>query len=134
MVCLSYVDGSIEPTIDDKFNPRSEAAQIYLFSICERLFADGFMKRFRDGYRCPLNRFDDWLKDQAESGNKTVEYVQNCNGATSVPVSSDVFDSCIISWSILKNERSIFYENGEVIFYLIRGISNTTFESELSGK
>merc|ERR1711933_169441 len=103
--------------LDETFDPSSTSAQLYLRDFCPKLFDEVFAEKFAEFYECPINRFDRWLEWQ--SSNPTSEaYVENCEGATGLPVPENVFHKCIISWSmedpIHKEENAILSRDGVV--------------------
>ena len=56
-------------------------------------------------------------------------YVKNCAGAGAVPVPSDAFDPCIISWSKLYNVTSVLQTDGRVKIMEIRTKSKVRADS-----
>ena len=76
--------------------------------------------------------FDSWLKDQSKSESPTEAYAQNCKQASSAPVSSEVFDPCMIGWSKLVNNTSVLQTDGEVKIMEIRTKSNVFYDAPQS--
>jgi len=74
-------------------------------------------------------QFNAWLNDQSTSETPTEAYTQNCNGASAVPVPSDVFDPCMIAWSKLTNSRSVLSKQGSVKIMDIRAKSKVVYDS-----
>jgi len=118
--------------LDPTFSPRTEIAQEYLLSFCERLYANDFASSPRSSYLCPINQFDEWLKDQSSSDDPSDAYTQNCAGTSSVPVASDIFDPCMISWSKLVNETSVLSTEGRVKIMEVRSQTGVFYDSPFS--
>jgi len=118
--------------LDDSFNPSSEEAQKFLLGFCDRLFANDFASPPKNDYECPINRFDEWLKGQSSSESPSDEYVQNCTGASSVPVPSEVFNPCIIGWSKLVGESFVLSNEGRVKILEVRSRTTVVYDSPFS--
>lgn len=80
-------------------------------------------------YSSSAQLFDEWLEEQSTTETPTEAYAQKCNGASSVPVPSDVFDPCIISWSKLYNNTSVLQTDNSVKIMRMRTKSNVNDES-----
>jgi len=76
-----------------------------------------------------MNLFDSWLQEQSLSETPTEAYAQNCNGASAVPVPTDVFDPCMISWSKLTDNKYVLQTGGRVKIMEIRTQSDIVFDS-----
>jgi len=118
--------------LDDTFDPSNSRAQVYLRDFCPKLFDESFAEKMVEVYECPFNRFEKWL--ELQSSNPTSEaYIENCDGATGLPVSEDVFHKCIISWSqqdfIHKEENAILSRDGVVKTITIAFKSRVIFTS-----
>jgi hypothetical protein len=92
---------------------------VYLSDFCGKLFAEEFASKVEPNYTCPINEFDLWLQEQSNSTQPDEAYVDNCAGATGIPVPKDSFHSCIIAWTQLVDETYILSHNGqvEIIFF-----------------
>lgn len=112
-----------EVVFDNSFNPRAESTQIYLRDLCDTIF-QGEEQILRE-ISCPMQEFDAWLAAQSQSDSPSREYVDKCNGADSVPVSPEVFDSCMIARFGTKGSY-ITHDGGAVKTIAIRGWSRTT--------
>ena len=66
-----------------------------------------------------------WLRQNSLSSSKSQSYIDNCQEAESIPVSSDVFDSCIIAYSEATASPYIMHENGIVKALVVLGSSNS---------
>ena len=84
---------------DDDFDAANN--QIYLLEFCDKL-----PKPTQD-YSCILQEFDSWLQLQSRSGSPDDQYLNSCNGETSVPVEADTFDLCFIAFSKLTNSTAV---------------------------
>ncbi|KAL7527430.1 hypothetical protein ACHAWF_002173 [Thalassiosira exigua] len=140
--------------LDESFDPRSKEAQSYLLSFCDRLFAD--FGKVKDDYECPIHvsesflpysksfgvpgiqeyslriacqLFDKWLGEQAASATPTEAYVNHCAGAKAIPLPSETFDPCIISWSKLYNVTSVLQTDGRIKVMEVRTKSNVVYDS-----
>mmetsp|Transcript_3888 Transcript_3888/g.8675 ORF Transcript_3888/g.8675 Transcript_3888/m.8675 type:complete len:1195 (+) Transcript_3888:233-3817(+) len=118
--------------LDESFDPRSESSQNYLIGFCDRLFETNFASKISSNYVCPMNRFDEWLKEQSKSNAPSDAYLNNCDGALSVPVSYGTFDPCMIAWTKVVNETYVLEEKGEVKVMQIRSLSSVVFDSPFS--
>jgi hypothetical protein len=67
-----------------------------------------------DTYVCPFNKFEAWLVEQATSENPDAIYVDNCAGATAIPIPEENFNACIVAWTEKVGETKILSRNGEV--------------------
>lgn len=85
-----------------------------MLNFCEKLFDSGLASPFTNEYKCTINEFGTWLRDQNVSVTKDPEYISNCNGATSLPMAEDQFDSCIIAWSELTGNKNVLSKGGKV--------------------
>lgn len=104
---------------DSRFNPRLETTQLYLLDVCERVFGEISLRLPSEGYRCPMQDFDKWLKESADN--------EECGEGASVPVRPDLFDSCINAYrEDTGNSGILLHENGSVAVITLDGYSNTT--------
>lgn len=85
-----------------------------MVGFCDKLFAQDFASPIVLGEKCLLNQFDEWLSAQASSDSPNDDYLSACNNADSLPMPEEDFDSCLISWSKLKGEKSIYAKVGKV--------------------
>jgi len=108
-------DSLTQLVLDDNFNPKSEDAQNYLLGFCDKLFAEDFARPKDPSVKCPINRFDDWLGEQADNDDlDNDEYLSSCNNADSLPMPEDDFGPCLVAWSKLYDERNFLSNNGEL--------------------
>jgi len=119
-------DDVSEQVYDTAFDPRAEENQVYLRDVCNNMF-DG-NDRVLMRISCPMEEFDSWLMEQSQLSSPSEEYMNNCEGADSVPVPPNVFDSCMIAFGKLT-DQFITYDEGRVRTLAIRGRSKTTFYS-----
>lgn len=110
--------------IDESFVPRELESQLYLRDFCERLFDQDFTAKQYPEYECAINQFDSWLLEQSSSLSPDDAYVNNCNGASTLPLPEDVFDQCIISWSQAVNNKDVLQENGTVRILIINALAS----------
>jgi hypothetical protein len=87
---------------DDDFDAASN--QVYLIEFCDRID-----KPTKD-YSCIFQQFDSWLQLQSQSGSPDDQYLNSCNGETSIPVEADAFDQCFIAFSELTNSKAVTYD------------------------
>ena len=87
---------------DDDFDAANN--QIYLLEFCDKL------PKPTDDYSCILQEFDSWLQLQSRSGSPDDQYLNSCNGETSIPVEADTFDQCFIAFGELINSTAVTYD------------------------
>jgi hypothetical protein len=141
---LGYVIWGVEPAdtgdlsdpaswstlvLDDTFDPSSQAAQVYLKDFCKNFFAEDFADPAASGYLCPINRFERWLQNQTAALAPDAAYAENCVGAAGLPMDSDAFHSCFVSWSQEVGEKSILARNGIVEIMSIPFNSRVRYDS-----
>ena len=119
-------DDDSDIVLDPSFEPGLEESQRYLLDFCQNQTT---FYRTPDNYTCVMTAFDSWLDEQSLAENSTEEYNTNCEGATSVPVPSNVFDSCIISFSKVTQNKDILHDEQLVKSLSIFVKSNTTIFS-----
>ena len=76
-----------------------------------------------------MQEFNKWLGQESTSETPTEAYTNNCSGASAVPVPSDVFDPCIISWSQLTNNVAVLQTDGRVKIMELQSRSNVVYDS-----
>lgn len=103
---------------DESFDPSNETAQLYLLQQCKMLAHNTknytFLQRNGGGLTCPLQAFNDWLAEQSQTKSPTETYSTHCNGATGIPIPSDVFHPCLIAFTDLYPILKITHEEGLV--------------------
>lgn len=115
--------------LDEKFNLSSQESQVYMKGFCDRMFETSFINIPYSGYECSINKFDTWLSDQPT--NPSDIWLENCSGATSVPVPEDVFDPCIIAWSKSVTDRQVLQKDGEVKILLVETEASINFRQPI---
>lgn len=143
-LCIFYYSGNLydpdsltQLLVDEDFEPRKQEMQEYLKGFCDRLWnwkddkGKTIAYPMSSDYICPINSFDRWLQIQSTSFSPDHEYLQNCNSASSVPVSEDIFDKCIIAWSQASDNRGILQENGVVRVIIADSQVDLSFASSL---
>lgn len=85
-----------------------------MLGFCNELYATDLASQSSPDELCPINEFDSWLRIQSNSSTKDQEYVEYCNNAKSLPIDEELFDSCIIAWSKLTDNRNILNKEGKV--------------------
>jgi 5-methyltetrahydrofolate--homocysteine methyltransferase len=116
--------------LDNSFEPSSEEAQVYLRDFCGRFFDNNeWAKRTELDYECPINRFDAWLRDQANSTSPDMIYVENCGDATELPVAPGQFHACVFEWSQQIGENNILARDGKVEIMYFPFSSRVRFDS-----
>jgi hypothetical protein len=115
--------------LDESFDPSSEDSQVYMRDFCDRLFENDWAERRAVDYECPMNLFNGWLQEQSNSSAPDVIYVENCGGATSLPVQQNDFDACIYAWGQQVRELSILAREGKVKVMFIPFRSRVRFDS-----
>ena len=104
-------------------------SQEYLVGFCDDLFSNEFAAKTSEDYACPMNDFNLWLKEQANSTSPSNEYLSNCASATEIPVPQASFNACIIAWSKLVDERHVLARGGKVQILVNRFQSRVRYES-----
>jgi hypothetical protein len=115
--------------LDESFDPSSEDSQVYMRDFCDRFFENDWAERTVVDYECPINRFDSWLQEQSNSSAPDAIYVENCGGATSLPVQQNEFDTCIYAWGQQVVELSVLAREGKVEVMYIPFSSRVRFDS-----
>ena len=120
--------------LDEMFDPSSKAAQEYLQSFCDRLWANDFVSKPGNDYKCPINAFEDWLGEQADAAPTAQDdgYIGNCNGAGSLPMEEEYFSSCFIYWRggpaiDMYQDYNVLERNGNVKIMWFEARSSSTF-------
>ena len=130
-------DDHSQPVVDPNFNPRDEATQEYILNFCESIYDTSSLVKPPE-YTCIMKGFDLWLQSNSQSANQSQEYRENCSQASSsVPVSPQVFDSCIIAYSEVTNNAHVITHDGTVVQTLsIHGLlrQSSSSEEEEQGK
>lgn len=132
---------------DESFDPSTEPAQVFLLEQCEDVYSNSKNHTFFRQYPsennesgCILQRFNAWLKMQYQSNNATKTYINNCFGESGIPVSPEIFHSCLIAYSnhlstlddlIEIKNNGIFHEKGLVKLFAFTGRTQTSFISPL---
>jgi len=106
--------------IDETFDPTSLDAQEYLLGFCDKLFATDFANPSNADYKCPINHFDDWLRNQTASSSQDQGYVTYCNDANSLPMNEADFSPCFVAWSELADENNVLNNQGVLKILRIR--------------
>ena len=120
--------------LDYSFEPREEANQVYLLQMCDKLFEDtgtSFERTSANG--CLMQEFNDWLMQEAQGLEFTTEaYNHSCQGATSIPVPPDTFDSCLIAFHNISGSSTYMHaEDGNVRILAIPAKTETSFKASL---
>ena len=117
---LSMIDSLSTIVLDDSFNPSSRDAQEYLVGFCDRLFATDLADPINNEYKCPINEFDGWLRNQTASSIQNEAYSANCNNADSLPMNEGDFSPCFVAWSKLTGEKNVLDNQGVLKILRIR--------------
>lgn len=123
-----------EPSLlvyDESFDPSTETAQVYLFQQCKMLARNTknyhFLQQNGGGLTCSLQAFNDWLEEQSQSESPTETYSTHCNGASGIPMPSDVFHPCLIAFTDLyPNVMFITHKGGLVKTIVIAARTQTS--------
>lgn len=115
--------------LDDEFDPSNEEVQVYMQGFCDKLFAEDFAEKVDPDYVCPINSFDTWLQEQSNSSTPDDAYLENCGGATTLPVAQEDFDACIVAWSQAADEVNVFARSGVVEIMYMEYSSRVRFDS-----
>ena len=83
--------------LDDSFEPSNTEAQAYLLNVCDRFFGNEWAEQFSE-IECPMKKFDQWLRSQANAEWSDDIYKQHCGGAIGLPMKENLFDVCIYNW------------------------------------
>jgi hypothetical protein len=114
VLLFHLTDSWTQLTLDDDFDPSSQAAQEHLVAYCDAFFENNWAERISEDYECPINAFDNWLQEQSASTSPSEAYLSNCDGATSLPMNSASFHSCMIAWSQLVVDQRVLQLDGKV--------------------
>ena len=71
----------------------------------------------REDFVCPINEFDDWLKEKALSEEPDLVYDNICGSPNEIPVDSDKFHSCLSTWALMTQNFDVISRDG-VIKYM----------------
>jgi len=113
-------DDESDLIFDTTFDPRDATTQEYLLDFCNRVYEDDDIQLKRPPqYTCVMKSFEVWLQENSQSQRQL--YIDNCHEADKIPVSSDVFDSCIIAYSEATLFPYIMHENGTVKALAVHG-------------
>jgi hypothetical protein len=118
-LCLSYSTGDpydgTSLVLDEAFDPSSYAeAQVYLRDFCDKFFEEDFAWLPRENFVCPMNEFDQWLKDEFMSDEPDPVYNNICGSPNGIPVSSDKFHACMAEWALKLQNYDILSRDGIV--------------------
>lgn len=105
--------------LDETFDPSSEDAQLYLRGFCDNFFEEDFTMLPKENYVCPMNKFDQWLKDEALAIEPDPAYTSVCGSTNGLPVASDKFHACISAWALKYREFDILAWDGVVKYIRI---------------
>eukprot|EP00977_Amphora_coffeiformis_P011860 scaffold2907_cov161-Amphora_coffeaeformis.AAC.6 len=115
--------------LDNTFEPSKTEAQVFLRDFCDKFFANDFAGLVISNYRCPINRFDDWLQEQAASNAPDRAYSNNCGGASSLPMDPTAFDACMSTWAGQQGETTVLSRQGKVEAMYIKFNSRVRYDS-----
>jgi hypothetical protein len=115
--------------LDPTFDPSSEEAQEFLQNFCQDILEQDFAALPTVNYTCPLDSFDLWLANQTRSDHPDAIYLQNCGGATGLPVPQEQFDACIVAYSEKVGETRILSLNGKVQIIFFPFVSRVRWDS-----
>jgi 5-methyltetrahydrofolate--homocysteine methyltransferase len=114
--------------LEKSFDPSSEEAQVFLSDLCDNIFNEEFADTVETNYTCPMDRFGEWLEEQSIATEKDAIYVDNCNGASGIPVPQEDFHSCIIAWAQKVGETSILPRDGKVTIMFLPFTSRVRYD------
>jgi len=100
--------------LDETFDPSSPQTQIYLRDFCDNLFEEDFAWFPEDSFVCPMNEFDQWLKDQNSSNERDDLYNTICGSPNGIPVASDKFHACMSGWAKRTRNFDVLSRDGIV--------------------
>lgn len=115
--------------LDKSFDPSSEAAQTFLLSFCPNLFEEEFAELPVEGYQCPLDAFAAWVEEQATADTPDAAYVEHCAGAESLPMPPQVFQDCVIAWSVQVEDTRVLSNEGKVLIIWFQFASRVRWDS-----
>ena len=76
-----------------------------------------------------MSSFDTWLNEESTSSESDEGYVENCNGATGIPVTPDNFHGCITYWAQEVGETSILSRDNMVEIMILPFASRVRYDS-----
>lgn len=82
--------------------------------FCDNFFDEEFARKRNDNFVCPINKFDQWLKDSASSGSVNPVYTEMCGSPNGIPVASDKLHECLSTWALMVQEFDILSRDGVV--------------------
>lgn len=100
--------------LDESFDPSSIESQVYLRDFCDDLLAQEFASPDMVGMVCPMNLFDNWLREQSLSVAPKSQYLLHCNNATGIPLSPELLHPCMIGFAQAEDYKRILFANGKV--------------------
>ena len=120
--------------LNDAFDPSKESVQVYLLEQCDKLLysrSENNTPFQGNSEGCFWQKFNEWLLNQSETSSPGQHYVENCQGATKIPMPSELFNSCSIAYNdlIVSNQQRILHEDGIVKAFAIPVKTQTSFFS-----
>jgi len=100
--------------LDETFNPTSTESQIHLRDFCDNLFGEEFARLPNEFFVCPMNQFDQWLKDEFSSDEPDPVYNSECGSPDGIPVASDKFHACMSAWAMKARNFDVLSKDGKV--------------------
>jgi protein dispatched 1 len=117
--------------LDKTFDPSSEESQEFLLEFCNKFFAEDFAMPVTGGFECSINRFDEWLSEQASlpPEEKDSVYTENCGGASGLPIPQQNFHACLTGWAQAEDEWYILSRDGVVTIMMIPFTARVRWDS-----
>jgi hypothetical protein len=82
--------------------------------FCDKFFEEDFARLPRENFVCPMNEFDQWLKDESLSDEPDPVYNDICGSPNGIPVSSDKFHVCMAEWALKAQNFDVLSRDGIV--------------------
>jgi hypothetical protein len=99
-------------------------------NFCNQFFDSDYANKIDDQYVCPMSEFNMWLQNQSSQMFPDDIYRTKCGNATSLPIPTELFDSCIIGWSeTIAYNMQILQRNGIVDVMYIPYQSRVRYDS-----
>jgi len=115
--------------LDQSFDPSPREAQVYLRDFCDKFFAQDFASKVTPDFECPINVFDQWLRNQSRSTDGTDVAYANCNSATGLPMDPAFFHSCLTEWAQQEDEMNVLSRSGVVEIMYFPFASRVRYET-----
>ena len=98
-------------------------------TFCSIFFATEYAEKIDESFVCPIDTFNQWLQDQSNSTTPDLAYVESCDGATELPMSSEAFNGCLTGYAQTALNTYILEYQGQVRIIWFPYQSRVRFDS-----